>query len=218
MTLNPAGHLIAKNSINDLYHHNYAITMPTAATKATTMATVAAVATTNTPSTSVSANATASEDLTGNYKQNTVVNASTPTPTTVPASAISAFMLPTAVATVAATAAMTAVTALLAPLPPPSSSFSTLDGVPRGKCAYFLKNRLGCPLTRDNLRREVICGDFPIHSKIETLAVLFDEILQPLLQNPHNRKMWPEVVVKDLNTRIKDVRNTLTAVSNQSKN
>ncbi|KAM7359982.1 dynein beta chain, ciliary-like [Cochliomyia hominivorax] len=216
MTLNPAGHLIPKNSINDLYHHNYAILMPKSIT---TLQQVAAATTTTTPTLPVGATATttsnslldqglSSEELAGNYKQNIEVSLAS----------VSSVMVP-AVATVAASAAMTAATALLAPLPPPSSSFSTLDGVPRGKCVYFLKRQLHSPpLTRDNYRHEVICGDFPIHSKIETLSILFDEILQPLLQNSLNRKMWPEVVGKDLNTRMKDVKNTLTEIKGKNNN
>lgn len=167
---------------------------------------VAVIPSTTTAPSSVSVNAaTTSEELAGNYQKNMEVSLTS----------TSSIMAP-AVATMAASAAMTAATAaLLAPLPPPSSSFSTLDGVPRGKCVYFLKRQLhaAAALTRDNFRREVVCGDFPIHSKIDTLAVLFDEILQPLLQNSLNRKLWPEVVAKDLNTRMKDVRNTLTEVS-----
>lgn len=44
--------------------------------------------------------------------------------------------------------------ALLIPLPPASSSFTTLDGVPRGKCAYFVRrNTSDGPLTASILRR-----------------------------------------------------------------
>ncbi|XP_046805883.1 dynein beta chain, ciliary-like [Lucilia cuprina] len=210
MTLNPAGHLIPKNSINDLYHHNYATLMPKTIT--TTSATAVVPTTTTTALSSISVNATSSEELAGNYKKNIEVS--------LPSAPTSSIIAP-AIATVAATAAMTAATAaLLTPLPPPSSSFSTLDGVPRGKCVYFVKRQLhaAVALTRDNYRHEVIFGDFPIHSKIETLSVLFDEILQPLLQNSQNRKLWPEVVGKDLNTRMKDVRNTLTEIKGKTNN
>lgn len=212
MTLNPAGHLIPKNSINDLYQHNYTTLVmttktitPTTTAPSTSPAVMMAMVPPNATTTNSLLDTTlSSEELTGNYQKTIEVSLAT----------TSTVMTP-AIATMAATAAMTAATALLAPLPPPSSSFSTLDGVPRGKCVYFLKRQLHhCPsILRDNYRREVICGDFPIHSKIETLVVLFDEILQPLLQNSLNRKMWPEVVGKDLNARMKDVRNTLTEVS-----
>lgn len=196
MTLNPAGHLIPKNSINDLYQHNYAILLPkTTPTTTTTTATT----TPTVDATKMLATAKVEEGK-EMFRENIQISLTSSSTAILPA---------------IATAAMTAVTALLAPLPPPSSSFSTLDGVPRGKCTYFLKRQLNTSLTRDNFRCEIISGDFPIHSKIETLAILFDEILQPLMQNPLNRTQWPDVVGKDLNARLKDVRNTLTEVSSQ---
>ncbi|KAH8326498.1 hypothetical protein KR067_009278 [Drosophila pandora] len=121
-----------------------------------------------------------------------------------------------------ATAAVSAVVsvtpgALLVPLPPASSSFTTLDGVPRGKCAYFVRrNSSGGPLTAGNFSEEVLYGDFPVHSKIETMSLLFDEVLQPLLEQAQNQ--WPSVVRKDLQTRTKEVRNTLTEIKGKTNN
>lgn len=101
--------------------------------------------------------------------------------------------------------------ALLIPLPPASSSFTTLDGVPRGKCAYFVRrNTSDGPLTASNFAESVLYGDFPVHSKIETMSLLFDDVLQPLLEQAQSQ--WPAIVRKDLQARIKEVRNTLTEV------
>uniref|UniRef100_A0A1A9W2M5 Dynein heavy chain tail domain-containing protein n=1 Tax=Glossina brevipalpis TaxID=37001 RepID=A0A1A9W2M5_9MUSC len=108
----------------------------------------------------------------------------------------------------AVSAAMNA-TACLLPMPATSSSFSTLDGVPRGKCTYFLRKQLNIPLTNENFRNHVIFGDFPIHSKMETLSVIFEEVLKPLLQCAGNRKLRSDVQNKDLDARVKDIHTTL---------
>ncbi|KAH8251731.1 hypothetical protein KR038_005556 [Drosophila bunnanda] len=119
----------------------------------------------------------------------------------------------------AAVSAVVAVTpgALLVPMPPASSSFTTLDGVPRGKCAYFVRRHSsGGPLTASNFAESVLYGDFPVHSKIETMSLLFDEVLQPLLEQVQSQ--WPAIVRKDLQTRIKEVRNTLTEIKGKTNN
>ncbi|KQS52177.1 uncharacterized protein Dere_GG12117, isoform B [Drosophila erecta] len=107
--------------------------------------------------------------------------------------------------------------ALLIPLPPASSSFTTLDGVPRGKCAYFVRrNTSDGPLTAANFAESVLYGDFPVHSKIETMSLLFDDVLQPLLEQAQSQ--WPAIVRKDLQARIKEVRNTLTEIKGKTNN
>ncbi|XP_068157565.1 LOW QUALITY PROTEIN: dynein beta chain, ciliary [Drosophila tropicalis] len=127
-----------------------------------------------------------------------------------------------ATATVSAVSAVMAATpgALLVPLPPASSSFTTLDGVPRGKCAYFIRCSSGggsaFKLTEANFASSVLYGDFPVHSKIETMSLVFDEILQPLLEQAQSQ--WPAMVQKDLQTRIKEVRNTLTEIKGKTNN
>ncbi|XP_030369376.1 dynein beta chain, ciliary [Scaptodrosophila lebanonensis] len=123
-----------------------------------------------------------------------------------------------ATATVAVSAALAASSALLVPMPPASSSFTTLDGVPRGKCAYFVRRDEDVLLNDSNFEMAVLYGDFPVHSKIETLSLLFDEVLQPLLECPLNQKRWPAVVSKDLQARIKEVRNTLIEIKGKTNN
>ncbi|XP_073817377.1 dynein beta chain, ciliary-like [Musca autumnalis] len=199
MALNPAGLLIPKSSISDLYQ-NYTsvqvIKSPTAAAELASSTNVMGKETKRPGALEAEGAATTTST--------TFSNATT-----------------TAVATLAASIAMTPLTAgivMLAPLPSPSSSFSTLDGVPRGKCAFFVRRESNVPLTDDNFVQQVIYGDFPVHSKIDTLLILFDEILQPLLINPQNRRLWPDVVGKDLNNRMKDVRNTLTQIKGKTNN
>lgn len=116
----------------------------------------------------------------------------------------------TSAATAAVVAAATTTGTLLVPMPLASSSFTTLDGVPRGKCAYFIRHNVAQPLTAANFQSTVLYGDFPVHSKIETMSLLFDDVLQPLLERAE--RQWPQPVRKDLQARLKDVRNTLTEV------
>ncbi|XP_053970080.1 dynein beta chain, ciliary [Anastrepha ludens] len=125
---------------------------------------------------------------------------------------------PCSTAVVASAAAVAAAAVLMLPMPPPSSSFSTLDGVPRGKCVYFVRRSADIPLTAANFRTQILCGDLPVHSKIETLSLLFDEIFQPLLECPLNRKSWPKPVQKDLQIRTKEVRNTLVEIKGKTNN
>lgn len=116
----------------------------------------------------------------------------------------------TSAATAAVVAAATTTGTLLVPMPLASSSFTTLDGVPRGKCAYFIRHNVAQPLTAANFQSTVLYGDFPVHSKIETMSLLFDDVLQPLLERAE--RQWPQPVRKDLQARLKEVRNTLTEV------
>lgn len=211
MAVNPAGHLIPKNSINDLYH-NYALPITssnnqlaaTAAPKIATSSTSTMAAATLNNATLPMGNASAGGVGAGGAGVGFAEQS---------CSAAAVGVSVSTTLSVASASAMTTATALLVSLPPPSSSFATLDGVPRGKCAYFVRRQLDVALCRDNFHGQVICGDFPVHSKIDTLAILFDEILQPLLQNHHNCRLWPESVNKDLSNRMKDVRNTLVEVS-----
>uniref|UniRef100_A0A1A9VM46 Uncharacterized protein n=1 Tax=Glossina austeni TaxID=7395 RepID=A0A1A9VM46_GLOAU len=115
----------------------------------------------------------------------------------------------------AVTAAMNA-TACLLPIPATSSSFSTLDGVPRGKCIYFLRKQLNIPLINENFRKHVIFGDFPIHSKMDTLSVIFEEVIKPLLQCAQNRKFHSDMQNKDMDERIKDIHTNLIEIQAQS--
>ena len=176
--------------MTDLYH-NYAV-----ATATSTVSPAAAAA--------ITMDSTAVGDAEG-----AVATAAADTSSVMAGEAQSVTASTTATAVLAANAAAT----LMVPLPPPSSSFSTLDGVPRGKCAYFVRHNVGGQsLTSQNFHEQVLYGDLPIHSKIDSLAILSDEVFQPLLENTSNSACWPEIVANDLQTKIKDVRNTLSEV------
>lgn len=97
--------------------------------------------------------------------------------------------------------------------PLPGSSFSALDGVPRGKAVFFLK-RASLVVTVHNFHNDILFGDLPMHSKVETLAVLLEQIYIPLLSNSLNKKLWPETVFQDLNDQTKGILNKVQEVSN----
>ncbi|EDW45240.1 GM10108 [Drosophila sechellia] len=84
-------------------------------------------------------------------------------------------------------------------------------------CAYFVRcNTSDGPLTASNFAESVLYGDFPVHSKIETMSLLFDDVLQPLLEQAQSQ--WPAIVRKDMQARIKEVRNTLTEIKGKTNN
>lgn len=208
MTLNHSGYLVPKIALSEL-HHNYAAqsTLRSAPTPPTTGSVILATPTAimnprpalaNPAGHTMAATAASSEPT---AKSNDVDPPSKAANTT------------SSAAIVASAAAVAAAAVLTLPMPPASSSFSTLDGVPRGKCVYFVRRSANIPLTAANFRTQILCGDLPVHSKIETLSLLFDEVFQPLLECPINRKSWPKPVQKDLQIHIKEVRNTLVEVS-----
>lgn len=217
MTLNHSGYLIPKIALSEL-HHNYTAQStlsstpppPTTATATFISATPTAImdpcaALANPVDHTMAATAATAATSEPTAKSNDV---GPPSKTVNTASST---------AIVASAAAVAAAAVLTLPMPPASSSFSTLDGVPRGKCVYFVRRSANIPLTAANFRTQILCGDLPVHSKIETLSLLFDEVFQPLLECPPNRKSWPKPVQKDLQIHIKEVRNTLVEVSKSQR-
>ncbi|XP_017479877.1 PREDICTED: dynein beta chain, ciliary-like, partial [Rhagoletis zephyria] len=218
MTLNHSGYLVPKIALTDL-HHNYALQQTLSSTTATT--TTIAV-TTATPQPIKEARTAPADPL-----QTTTAAATAAVATAEPAAKSNNVGQTTTTTTsnttgstavMASAAAITAAAVLMLPMPPPSSSFSTLDGVPRGKCVYFVRRSANTTLTAANFRTQILCGDLPVHSKIETLSLLFDEVFQPLLECSLNRNSWPKPVQKDLQIRIKEVRNTLIEIKGKTNN
>ncbi|XP_039966059.1 dynein beta chain, ciliary [Bactrocera tryoni] len=213
MTLNHSGYLVPKIALSEL-HHNYAAqsTLSSTPTPPTTASVISATPTAITDPYAALANpvdhtmaaTTATSEPTA--KSNDVGPPSKAANTT------------SSTAIVASAAAVAAAAVLTLPMPPASSSFSTLDGVPRGKCVYFVRRSANIPLTAANFRTQILCGDLPVHSKIETLSLLFDEVFQPLLECPPNRKSWPKPVQKDLQLHIKEVRNMLVEIKGKTNN
>jgi dynein heavy chain len=51
------------------------------------------------------------------------------------------------------------------------------------------------------------------HSPIEDLSVILDEIIYPILSNPANQDNWPEVIKKDVDSHVQELRNVIAEVS-----
>lgn len=64
------------------------------------------------------------------------------------------------------------------------------------KAAFFLKH-VRAPLTADKMNSVVTHGDLG-ESPLETLSLLSQEVLLPVLANPANQAGWPDVIAKDV--------------------
>lgn len=45
------------------------------------------------------------------------------------------------------------------------------------------------------------------------ISILLDEVIYPILNNPVNQEGWPEVIKKDVDLHIQDLRNVIAEVS-----
>ena len=50
------------------------------------------------------------------------------------------------------------------------------------------------------------------HRPMNDLSVLLDEVYYPILSNPANQEGWPDVIKKDLDLHIQDLRNVIAEV------
>jgi dynein heavy chain len=49
-------------------------------------------------------------------------------------------------------------------------------------------------------------------SPIDDVSVILDEILYPMLSNPQNQIGWPDVIKKDIDSHIQELRNVIAEV------
>lgn len=49
-------------------------------------------------------------------------------------------------------------------------------------------------------------------SPIDDVSVILDEILYPMLTNPKNQIGWPDVITKDIDSHIQELRNVIAEV------
>lgn len=47
---------------------------------------------------------------------------------------------------------------------------------------------------------------------IDDLSILVDEVFYPLLTNEQNQRGWPEVIKKDMEIQLQELRNTIAEV------
>ena len=48
------------------------------------------------------------------------------------------------------------------------------------------------------------------------ISILLDEVYYPILNNPANQEGWPEVIKKDIDLHIQDLRNIIAEVTNNN--
>ncbi len=66
------------------------------------------------------------------------------------------------------------------------------------------------------LPQQIIFGDTS-NRPMNDLSVMLDEIFYPMLNNPVNQEGWPDVIKKDVETQVQDLRNLLAEVTNLIK-
>lgn len=49
-------------------------------------------------------------------------------------------------------------------------------------------------------------------SPIDDVSVILDEVLYPMLSNPKNQVGWPDVIKKDIDSHIQELRNVIAEV------
>lgn len=83
------------------------------------------------------------------------------------------------------------------------------------KSIYFVKKNK-VRLTNDNIAQEVIQGEFSA-SPLESLSSVSREVVLPILNNPHNSSVLPEVVAKDLSENFQRFLANMYVVLGQTK-
>lgn len=62
------------------------------------------------------------------------------------------------------------------------------------------------------LSQILIFGDMS-SSPVNDLSVILDDIVYPILSNPQNQSEWPEVVKKDVDFHVQELRNVIAEVN-----
>ena len=126
------------------------------------------------------------------------------------------FTIPSASGSTSAVSATTTYSSVGNSVPPTTTTKSSAAShqsvgiLAKGKSVYFVKKIL-CTVTLDNFQSGILFGDLPTCTG-KSLPILFDEIFFPLLNNPMNRKLWPEIVSKDLQAQTNKLQNILAEV------
>lgn len=78
------------------------------------------------------------------------------------------------------------------------------------KSVYFTK-MLPHPVTDENYKEVLQFGDIP-PNPLDTLSLLLEEVVSPILSNPKNRENWPNCVADDVLRQVKNFRETVLEV------
>lgn len=80
----------------------------------------------------------------------------------------------------------------------------------KGKICYFIRKG-PLALTPENMRESLIFGDVS-GLPVDDVSVILDDIFYPMLSNPCNQVGWPEVIMKDVDSHVQELRNVLAEV------
>lgn len=61
------------------------------------------------------------------------------------------------------------------------------------------------------MRESLIFGDVS-GLPVDDVSVILDDIFYPMLSNPCNQVGWPEVIMKDVDSHVQELRNVLAEV------
>jgi dynein heavy chain len=62
-----------------------------------------------------------------------------------------------------------------------------------------------------SILKELIMGDMSPRP-MNDISILLDDIYYPILNNPANQEGWPEIIRKDIDLHIQDLRNVIAEV------
>lgn len=89
--------------------------------------------------------------------------------------------------------------------------FNVFPNNSKSKVCYFVK-KSAIALTVENFRENLIFGEIP-PKPMNGISVLLDDIFYPILNNANNQVEWPEVIKKDIDLHVQDLRNAIAEVS-----
>lgn len=78
----------------------------------------------------------------------------------------------------------------------------------RSKIVYFVRKAVPLVLEQGNMSESLMMGDI-LPNVLESLSVLCDDVMFPLLNNPVNQDGWTSVIVNDMKVESQDLRNAI---------
>ncbi|XP_070509872.1 dynein beta chain, ciliary-like [Chironomus tepperi] len=94
--------------------------------------------------------------------------------------------------------------------------FVNFPGNSKSKICYFVRKG-PVVLTPENMRESLIYGDTS-PSPINDLSAILDDIVYPILSNPTNTVGWPEIIKKDVDSHVQELRNIIAEVKGSISN
>ena len=80
------------------------------------------------------------------------------------------------------------------------------------KSCFFIRKSMPLDFSTTNFRSSVIYGDTMATQAVEELAILVEEVYNPLLNNKLNQTTWPEELKKDVEKKVQLLRDVVLEV------